>query len=263
MQQNERSVSTGETRQVEVESGWDTIGGVPNGAYLLALALRPIGEELPGAVPVTVTGHFLRPGSHGLADLTVEVVKRGRITSTVTAALAQEGKERLRLLATFGAQGMLDGTAVFAPTPPEIPEPDQCAVPPRAAAAALGATLADRYEYRVVPPSRWLGAGPREPNLNSWIRFADGSDVDLVSLVLFADAFPAAVLEAVDGMAPTLELTVHLRRQPASGWIQARTSSRMLAGGLVEQDVELWDSRGQLVAMSRQLMTHVAMAGSS
>lgn len=261
MQRTELSEARTDTRQVEVESGWDTVGGVPNGAYLITLALRAAEESLPGSVPLTVTGHFLRPGAHGPAGVTVEVVKQGRSTSTVTAVLEQKGKERLRLLATFGAPELLEGPTIFAPHPPEIPRPDQCVVPPRAAAAALGATLADRYEYRLVPPSRWLGAEAGEPNLDAWIRFADGRDVDLVALVLFADAFPGAVLEAVDGMAPTLELTVHLRHQPTAGWIQVRTSCRMLAGGLAEQDVELWDSRGQLVAMSRQLMAHVAPDG--
>lgn len=245
--------------KAEVSPGWDTIGGVPNGGYLLTVALRAAAGQLAGMLPLTVTGHFLRPGVHGPADLRVEIVKRGRTTSTVMVGLVQQGKERLRMLATFGVPQQQAGTPVFAPAAPAIPAPAECVEPPRGTAEALGATLADRFDYRVAPPSRWLNGEPGEPRLDAWIRLADGTDPDPTALVLFNDAFPAAVLELGDGLAPTVEITIHLRRPPAPGWIQARTGSRLLVGGLVEQDVELWDEKGELVAMSRQLMTYTPM----
>jgi acyl-CoA thioesterase len=242
-------------RTTDVAAGWDTIGGVPNGAYLLAEALRVAAEGFDGAVPLTVTGHYLRPGAVGPAEVTTEVVRRGQRTSTAAIRLEQAGKERVRALVTFGDPAVHTGVVAFAPSAPVVPPPDECVAPSHAMALALHASMVQRFEYRVAPPARWLGGTAERAGLDAWIRLADGQDADLYALVLFADAFPAAVLEVADGMAPTIELTVHLRRQPAPGWIQARTGSRMLAGGLVEQDVELWDSRGDLVAMSRQLMT--------
>jgi acyl-CoA thioesterase len=51
----------------------------------------------------------------------------------------------------------------------------------------------------------------------------------------------------------TLELTVQLRGHPAPGWLACRASTRYVTGGYHEEDFEIWDSTGVLVAQSRQL----------
>jgi hypothetical protein len=55
------------------------------------------------------------------------------------------------------------------------------------------------------------------------------------------------------GWAPTMELTAHVRAVPAPGWLVVRHETRNLAGGMFEEDCEVWDSAGRLVAQSRQL----------
>jgi hypothetical protein len=51
----------------------------------------------------------------------------------------------------------------------------------------------------------------------------------------------------------TVQLTVHLRARPAPGWLACRAVTRYVAGGYHEEDFEVWDSAGTLVAQSRQL----------
>jgi hypothetical protein len=92
--------------------------------------------------------------------------------------------------------------------------------------------------------------------LDGWVRLRDGSAPDPISLVFFADSFPPPVLNlsAVrTPWVPTLELTVHVRAIPAPGFLAARFTTRALIDGYLEEDGELWDCRGQLVAISRQL----------
>ena len=44
-----------------------------------------------------------------------------------------------------------------------------------------------------------------------------------------------------------------MRARPAAGWLRVRISTRNPGGGLLEEDAEVWDSAGRLVAQSRQL----------
>jgi len=52
---------------------------------------------------------------------------------------------------------------------------------------------------------------------------------------------------------PTIELTVHVRRRPSAGWLRAHFATRHLIDDHVEEDGRIWDARGKLVAMSRQI----------
>jgi hypothetical protein len=47
------------------------------------------------------------------------------------------------------------------------------------------------------------------------------------------------------GWAPTLELTAHVRPRPALGWLKVRDATRKVAGGMFEEDCEVWDSAGR------------------
>lgn len=237
----------------EIGPGWNAIGGQPNGGYLLAVALAAASQALPGAEPLTATAHYVKPAVIGPADLDVQVVKRGRLTSTVTATLSQDGSERVRLLAAYSDRTMLGWPTEFSAEPPVIPGPQDCLIPQ--VPAATGASIADRFEYRVTPATRWARGVPSgTARIEGWLRFSDGREPDLAALALFADAFPPAIFEVIErAVVPTVELTVHLRSQPAPGWVQARFQTRTLLGGILEEDGELWDSQGRLVAMSRQL----------
>ncbi|GAA0521576.1 aromatic compound degradation protein PaaI [Paractinoplanes deccanensis] len=234
---------------------WAIATGVPNGGYLFAVALAAGARAVPEQRLVTATGHFVRPGQDGAADLAVEVVKRGRLTSTVSVALRQDDKERVRVVATYGDPALQEAPVRHPIAAPEIPGPGECVSSAGGLAGKMGVRVAERVDYRMLPGSRWIGGdGPGEARIDGWIRFADGREPDLAALPFFVDAFPPALGELVGPVtAPTLELTVHLRKEPAPGWLQARLEARHIAPGLVEEDAYLWDSAGELVALSRQL----------
>lgn len=75
------------------------------------------------------------------------------------------------------------------------------------------------------------------------------------AMLLGLDAFPPTIFNArlPMGWAPTVELTCHIRARPVPGWLRARFTTRFVSGGFLEEDGELWDSQGRLVAQSRQL----------
>ncbi len=52
---------------------------------------------------------------------------------------------------------------------------------------------------------------------------------------------------------PTIELSVNVRKIPDTLILKAIFKSRFISSGLVEEDGELWDTTGELVAISRQI----------
>jgi acyl-CoA thioesterase len=98
----------------------------------------------------------------------------------------------------------------------------------------------------------------RPPSIGGWIRTAEPRPSDHIALAAMTDAFlPPAFFRAGEPVrVPTLELTIHFRGEPPAGehpWILAGFVSRDAAGGVVEEDGELWSADGVLLARSRQL----------
>jgi acyl-CoA thioesterase len=238
-----------------LDGRWDGQAST-NGGFLLALATRAVGEVLPFPDPVVVSGFYLRPGTPGPAEIRTEVIQAGRTTGFGQASLHRDGKEVLRATAAFtdlGGAAARDGRSWSGGEPPDQPPPEQCQVLGRVTVPPI--TLVERIEYRCAELPSWGTRTPPSGNpvYEGWMRFADGREPDIFSLPLFVDAVAPAALELGLRRMTTLELTVHLRARPAPGWLAFRTLTRYLADGYFEEDAEIWDSAGRLVAQSRQL----------
>ena len=240
--------------QGHVHSAWN-IGDKPNGGYLLSLATRALSAAVSHPDPISVTTHYLRPGiPDAPCDIHVQVLRAGRTVSTARATLSQAGKPRLEVLAAFSDLAVAAGVDTdITLSPAVIPGPDAC-VQRDGAAQGIDIPIRSRLDVRLHSALAQPG-NARLAEISGWIRFADGSEPDARSLLLFTDTFPPSpfgVLGVV-GWVPTLELTVHVRRRPAPGWIQARfTTDDLHAGRMIETGC-LCDSTGALVAQSRQL----------
>jgi hypothetical protein len=101
----------------------------------------------------------------------------------------------------------------------------------------------------------WASGKPSgRGELSAWFRLNDEREPDLISLLLAVDALPPVTFDlGRPGWAPTVELTAHVRAKPAPGWLRIRHHTRNIAGGMFEEDCEVWDSADRLVAQSRQL----------
>lgn len=238
-----------------LDGRWDGQAST-NGGFLLALAARAIGAVLPFPDPVVVSGFFLRPGTPGPAEIRTEVIQAGRTTGFGQAGLYRDGKQVLRVTAAYtdlDVAAARDSRSYAGGQPPDQPPPEECQVLHRVIVPPI--TLVDRIEYRVAELPAWVTRTPPSGNpvYEGWMRFADGREPDLLSLPMFVDAVAPAALELGLRRMTTVELTVHLRARPAPGWLAFRTLTRYLEGGYFEEDAEIWDSAGRLVAQSRQL----------
>jgi acyl-CoA thioesterase len=250
----------GTTYVAELSPGW-VVGGGINGGYLLAV----MGQALRAAVPtkpdpLAVSAHYVSASTPGPASISVDVGREGGSVATAAVELGQVGTTRITALATCGD---LARFAERAPdvrtraTEPALPPPEEC-VRSTGAPAEVKAfvPMLDRFDLRLDPAHAGWGTG--EPGMTGviagWFRFADGREPDALSLLTVCDVLPPATFDlGMPGWAPTLELTVHVRARPAPGWLRVRHETRNLAGGMFEEDCEIWDSAGRLVAQSRQL----------
>ena len=237
--------------EAELTGRWDGTGGAVNGGYMLSVCLRALQAVLPFPDPIVISAFFLRPGSPAPAAVRTSLVRSGRTTAFGDAVLEQGGKEIVRASAAFAKLG-LDGPVTFAAgAPPQLPPPEDCVGVPVGSFSL--ATIAERIEWRSESLPGWfLGHPTGRPASEFWMRFTDGRAPDLLSMPLLVDSTAPSVLEL--GVASTtIELTLHLRAHPAPGWLACRAAARFVSGGYHEEDFEVWDSAGTLVAQSRQL----------
>jgi len=246
----------------ELTSRWNGTAGAVNGGYMLAICARALALGIPFPDPVVVSGFFLRPGTAGPAAVSTSVIRSGRSTAFGEAALTQDGKDVVRVTAAFARLGEgpgagvdvdagRDGLVFLDGTPPALPPPAECVGVP---VGSFGlASIAERIEFRSAELPGWfLGRPSGRPASEFWMRFADGREADLLSLPLLVDSTAPSVLELGAGSV-TIQLTVHLRAHPAPGWLACRATTRFVRNGYHEEDFEVWDSAGTLVAQSRQL----------
>ncbi|WP_282794393.1 thioesterase family protein [Streptomyces sp. CC224B] len=246
----------------DLSAGWTIISAV-NGGYLLALVGRALAHELPHPDPFTVSAHYLTASTPGPAVVRAQTVRTGRTLSTGQASLFQEegGREveRLRVLASYGDLDALPDDVRTTAEPPDLPPVEQCFGPddaPDRGAVPGSSAIADRLWLKLDPATLgWaLGAPSGKGEMRGWFGLADGREPDPLSLLLAVDALPPTAFElGLSGWVPTVELTAHIRARPAPGPLRVSITTRNLAGGFLEEDAEVWDSGGRLVAQSRQL----------
>lgn len=246
----------------ELDPGW-IVGGGLNGGYLLAVIGTAIRAEVgaSGQVdPVSVSSYYLSPSVPGPALVRVRTIRVGGRRTTVAASLVQQQDgqevERITALAVYGTLAP-DVSVDRQMTPPDLPPIEAC-VDSRMAPEEVRrvAPLLERFGTRLDPAHvGWaVGKPSGEGVIQGWFRLVDDRPLDPVALLMVVDALPPVTFDlGLPGWAPTLELTVHVRARPAPGWAVVRHATRNVSGGHFEEDCEVWDSTGTLVAQSRQL----------
>ncbi len=248
----------------EVRDGWD-IGGNANGGYLLGIAARAMRDASGRPDPVSITAHYLRPGKPGPVTVEVETVKEGKTFASVRGNLLDaEGRPLLSLLGTFGTlSSTLDANQhheLVDAAPPELAGYEECR--PRQHAPELAPAFMQQVDLRLHPDDSVFSSGQKSGSarMRGWFAFPEGPDgerepVDTIGLLQATDAFPPTIfnIELPVGWVPTVELTAHVRARPAPGPLRCVFTTRFVTGGFLEEDGEVWDATGRLVAQSRQL----------
>jgi acyl-Coa thioesterase superfamily protein/acyl-CoA thioesterase superfamily protein len=247
------------TCRAELDAEWRVMTK-PNGGYLLALVARAAlagggsGRGLPPH-PLAVSAHFLRAPDVGPADVDVQLLRDGTRMTVLRATLLQGGQCCVEALVTLGTL-QATGAAWYDGVPvPGLPDEANC-VRADGSRPELPVPMLSVVEERLDPATiGWAAGRPGgSPELRGWLRHADGREPDALALLQAVDALPPATFDlGTTGWVPTLELTAYVRALPAPGPLVLRQRARLVDGGLVDEECDVWDSRGRLVATGHQL----------
>jgi acyl-CoA thioesterase len=224
-----------------------------NGGYLMAVLARAALDAADRPHPISTAASFLRVGRPGPAEVHVESRKSGRTADVARVTLVQDDTAVVEAILTTGT---LDGDAdpVFSASVNGLPPLEECVLfgnEPQPD-SGFAAQVEMRYDAATMG---WLDGQPSgRPEMRSHFRLREEHEPDGVVLALAVDSLPPVVLNTgAYGWSPTVELTWHMRAVPAPGWLALHGRGRLVSDGWFDEDVEVWDSRGRLVAQSRQI----------
>lgn len=249
-------------------------GGRAYGGQLLAQALMAAQATLPDARTLhSVHGYFLRPGAVDAPyEAIVERVRDGRGFSARATALFQNGKEIVRVLASFQVEesgAEFDGTDM-----PEVPPPEAVTTTYDAfAAAGAGADPASHARDGAIRPMDLRYIDPPDPRPGSrvtgpqrmWMRIdetlPDDPHLHIAALVYLTDS---TLIDHVllphghrwhepgfDGASLDHALWLH-RQARADQWLLFDQTVEATVGGRGLATGRVWTRDGKLVLTCSQ-----------
>lgn len=238
-----------------IDGGW-SVGDVPNGGYLLALATRAMLAESTQPHPIATSAHYLDRPRAGAALITVQTLRVGRTTATLHATLEQDG---LPLVHATSTTAELDPRSVpewSGQTPEPVAPLDECVPAVIDLPDGTHVGMLEHVDLRLDPQSLgWFSGHPAGSlAMRGHLRLADGTKPDPLVLALAVDALPPTVFGLGRlGWAPTVELSLLTRALPTAGWLTVHLRGRLVRDEWFDEEAEVYDSAGDLVAQSRQI----------
>lgn len=228
------------------------------GGYAHALVLTAMRDALgdPAMAPATMSIHFVRPFLAGTFRCEVTVERRGRTMANVHARAFSGGKLAGQAIASFARRRDIGSFLALAP-PPELarpPAPGEASVDP-----AMGIPNHVHFDFwpRVGSFPERRADGDR---VGGWVRMRGEDVVDENVVVMINDLWPPVAyhLWEVGHVAVSADITTQFRgvlpARIAPGeplFVQLRTAAA--AGGLVDEDTEVWTASGELLCQGRQV----------
>jgi acyl-coenzyme A thioesterase PaaI-like protein len=240
----------------EVSPEW-TIGGKPNGGYLLAMLGRAAASVSPHPHVITASACYLSPPEPGAVLIEADVLRAGRSASQVRARMSQDDRACVEALLTISE---LDANAKphWADGTPQVsqaPYEDGFRLPSRTP-AGMPVAIMDQVDLRLEPESAGFAIGrpSGRGELRGWLSLPGGETFTPQSLLYAADSYPAATFDIeFTGWVPTLELTVYVRALPAPGPVRVLQRAQLIDAQRVDEACFIWDQTGRLVAQGTQL----------
>jgi acyl-coenzyme A thioesterase PaaI-like protein len=240
----------------EVDPEW-TIGGKPNGGYLLSMLGKAAASVSDHDHVVAASAHYLRSPDPGPVTIEARLLRGGRTASQIRASMSQGDQDCVEALITASH---LDGDSVpyWKAGLPEMTQTsfDDCSVLVPQMPDGTRVAIMEQVEVRLDATSMASATGrvTGRGQLRGWLALPGGEAFDPDSLLYAVDALPPATFDIERaGWVPTLELTAYIRALPAPGPVRVLQRAHLIDARRVDESCFVWDSTGRLVAQGTQL----------
>ena len=238
------------------------VGNTPHGGYLLALMNKALSSVLTHPNSINSNVYYLDRTEPKPAELHVEVIRTSRGSSMGQVRLMQNGK----LTCLFSAlcsdfQYMKGHSGLETPLPEimnSVPENQFKVMNYENFKAGSTPSFIQQLEMSVHPDHAWwdrdISMDVAEARCSAFLELKGGA-ADTFVLSYLADILPPVVQNKYGslGWVPTLTLTCNIRQLPKTNRLVIDGLARDITNGYFEQDSNIWDMDGNLVATSRQL----------
>ncbi|HEX3956279.1 MAG TPA: thioesterase family protein [Trebonia sp.] len=240
----------------EVDPEW-TIGGKPNGGYLLSMLARAATSMSAHDHVTASSAHYLHSPEPGPVLIETQLLRAGRSASQIRARMEQDGQACVEALIT-AAHLVADTTPYWDGGLPEQSQSSYADCPRLIPSLPNGNRVAimEQIEVRLEPGSMGFTAGrpSGRGELRGWLALPGAEAFDPTALLFAVDAFPPATFDIeFSGWVPTLELTAYVRALPVPGPVRVLQRAQLIDAGRVDESCFVWDMSGRLVAQGTQL----------
>ena len=238
------------------------VGNTPHGGYLMAVMHKALTSILPHSTAISSSVQYLDRIDAKTFELEVETFKTSRGSSSGIVKLKQDNKICTTFTGTCSDFQFMKGyDGLQKPLPNIFNESDKKDyIKMNYDKISKGFTPAfiQQLECLIHPDHAWWNRDSNDKNNEarcSAFLEMQGGIPDQFCLSFYSDILPPVVSNKYGplGWIPTITLTTHIRQLPSTPELYADFKASDINKGYFEQDCNIWDLNGNLVASSRQL----------
>ena len=240
------------------------VGNTPHGGYLMAVMHNALTSILPHSTAISSSVQYLDRIDAAPFELNVEIFKISRGSSSGIVKLKQNEKICTTFTATCSDFEHMKGYDDLQKPLPDIykksDKKDYVKMNYDKISKGFTPAFIQQLECLIHPDHAWWNRDPNvdmksnEARCSAFLEM-EGGIPDQFCLSFYSDILPPVVSNKYGplGWIPTITLTTHIRQMPTTSKVYADFNASDINKGYFEQDCNIWDLNGNLVASSRQL----------
>lgn len=231
--------------------GRTTFGGLS-----AALCLQAVYRQHPNLPPIrSATINFIGP-VHGTVVIETRILRQGKSVCFIEAEMKHEGEVLTHAIFCFGKSRTSTINQVFGSHPDYKSVQDSENLFDKIDKPQFTQFFECRLAKGKLPI---LGSGKHEHLL--WLRLKEEMEPNPILLLAIGDMPPAAIMPMLDRLVPTSSINwsvnfVQSHPSTEDGWWLLESTAEDAQNGYSSQNMQLWNSRGELITVSRQSVAY-------